>query len=459
MKNSLILERISTITEARLVNVDSQIINQKVRGINTDSRHLHQGEVFVALQGDKFDGHNFLEQAISKGAIATITNQNHSLKSRQNIPQLQVRDTLEAYQKIAHWWRKQFSIPVIGVTGSVGKTTTKELIAAVLSTQGKVLKNEANYNNEIGVPKTLLKLENNHRYAVIEMAMRGRGEIGLLAEIANPSLGVITNVGTAHIGRLGSLEAIALAKCELLEKMTSSGVAILNHDCPLLLETATKVWRGETLTYGLEGGNLQGKIIDSQTIKVDGKKLPLPLNGLHNASNYLAAIAVAKVLELDLNLLERPMSLNLPEGRSQLYQLSGDVEILDETYNAGLESMVASLHLLKETPGKCKIAVLGAMKELGKHSPQLHYQVGETVKKLGIDRLLVLVDDGEAGEIARGADGVSTEIFTLHEDLVNKLLEIVQPGTRLLFKASHSVGLNRVVRNFRQQWMERLPTY
>ncbi len=290
------LEQISEITEATLVNIDSKNTNQKIEGINTDTRHLHQGEIFIALQGDKFDGHNFIEQAISKGAIAAITNQNYSIKSPPKIPYLQVKDTLAAYQKIAHWWRKQFSIPLIGVTGSVGKTTTKELIAAVLSTQGQVLKTEANYNNEIGVPKTLLKLENKHQYAVIEMAMRGRGEIGLLTEIAEPNVGVITNVGTAHIGRLGSTEAIALAKCELLAKMTPSGVAILNYDCPLLLETAAQVWQGETITYGLEGGDLQGKILNAQTIEVNGKKLPLPLKGLHNASNYLAAIAVAQVL-------------------------------------------------------------------------------------------------------------------------------------------------------------------
>jgi UDP-N-acetylmuramoyl-tripeptide--D-alanyl-D-alanine ligase len=446
------LEEISKITEARLVNINNQISNQKVRGISTDSRHLKRGEIFVALQGDRFDGHNFIEQAISKGAIATIINQNNSLTSAPNIPQLQVKDTLEAYQKIARWWRNKFSIPVIAVTGSVGKTTTKELMAAVLSTQGEVLKTEANYNNEIGVPKTLLKLANKHQYAVIEMAMRGRGEIGLLTEIASPIVGVITNVGTAHIGRLGSREAIASAKCELLAKMTSAGVAILNHDCPLLLETAAKVWSGETITYGLQGGDLQGEIIDSGTIKVDGQQLPLPLKGSHNALNYLAAIAVAKLLGLDLSGLERPITVNLPEGRAHHYRLSGDVEILDETYNAGLESMLASLHLLRETPGRRKIAVLGAMKELGEHSLQLHRQVGEVVKRLGIDGLLVLGDDGEAEAIARGAVGVSTEIFSFHEDLMKKLLEIVQPGDRFLFKASHSVGLNRVVEGFCQQW-------
>jgi UDP-N-acetylmuramoyl-tripeptide--D-alanyl-D-alanine ligase len=446
------LNQIRKITDATLLNINDDILNAQVKGINTDSRNLHSQEVFVALQGDKFDGHDFLEKAVSQGAIAAITNQNHRLSSLQNIPQLRVVNTLEAYQQISHYWRNQFSIPLIAVTGSVGKTTTKELIAAVLATQGKVLKTEANYNNEIGVPKTLLNLENNHQYAVIEMAMRGKGEISLLTEIANPNIAVITNVGTAHIGRLGSREAIAYAKCELLEKMDSSGVAILNHDCPLLLETASKVWSGKTITYGLEGGDLQGKIIDSKTIKIDNKIFPLPLKGRHNALNYLAAIAVAKLLKIDLNLLEKPVTINLPEGRSHYYKLAGNVEILDETYNAGLESMLASLQLLKDHPGQRKIAVLGTMKELGKYSSQLHYQVGETVKKLGINCLFVLVNEPEAEDIVKGAFGVYTEICDGHEDLLSKLLEKVKPGDRLLFKASHSVGLSQVVKDFRNLW-------
>ena len=446
------LNKLSKITGATLLNIKDDFLNQTVTGISTDSRTLKPKEVFVALEGDNFNGHDFLEKSILKGAIAAITNQDYSPSCFPNIPQLRVRNTLEAYQKIANWWRNQFSIPVIAVTGSVGKTTTKELIAGVLENSGKVLKTEANYNNEIGVPKTLLNISDQHQYAVIEMAMRAKGEISLLTEIANPNIAVITNVGTAHIGRLGSREAIAFAKCELLEKMDSSGVAILNHDCPLLLETAAKVWSGKTITYGLEGGDLQGEIIDSETIKIGEQIFPLPLKGRHNALNYLAAIAVAKVLKIDLDLLTKNIHIDLPEGRSRHYKLANNVEILDETYNAGLESMLASLQLLKDHSSQRKIAILGTMKELGTYAPSLHYQVGNTVKKLGIDSLFVLVNDPEAEEIANGANGVYTEIFDNHKDLIKKLIDFVRPGDILLFKASHSVGLNRVVQDFQRLW-------
>lgn len=449
---SLNLSQIREITEATFLNIENSLLNEEINEINTDTRNLQSKDVFLALKGDNFDGHNFLKQAINKGAIATITNKKNSVKFAENIPQLQVENTLEAYQKIANWWRNQYSIPIIGVTGSVGKTTTKELISKVLENKGKVLKTEANYNNEIGVPKTLLNLNSNHQYAVIEMAMRAKGEIGLLTEIANPNIAVITNVGTAHIGRLGSRQAIASAKCELLEKMDSSGVAILNHDCPLLLETAAKVWSGKTITYGLEGGDLRGEIIDENNLKIDDQIFPLPLKGNHNALNYLAAIAVAKVLEIDLKILQQPLNVDLPEGRAKHFHLSGDVEILDETYNAGFESMQASLQLLKNTKGKRKIAVLGTMKELGKFSSDLHYQVGEIVKKLGIDSLFVLVNDAEAKQIAKGAFGVYTQTCDNHQHLVNELLKNVESGDRILFKASHSVGLSKVVQDFQSSW-------
>ncbi|MFW6359080.1 MAG: UDP-N-acetylmuramoyl-tripeptide--D-alanyl-D-alanine ligase, partial [Chroococcales cyanobacterium] len=304
-------------------------------GVNTDTRTLRKGEVFVALEGENFNGHDFLENAIAKGAIALIINRNYSVNLSRNIPQFRVEDTLKAYQKIGRWWRDQHAIPIVGITGSVGKTSTKELIASVLSTKGKVLKTQANYNNEIGVPKTLLALESDHDYAVVEMAMRGLGEIALLTEIARPTVGVITNVGTAHIGRLGSEEAIATAKCELLATMPSDSVAVLNHDCPRLLQTAAGVWQGETLTYGLEGGNVHGELLDSQTLKVEGKVFPLPLPGRHQALNYLAALTVAKVLGIDWSPLTEGISVQLPSGRSQRHLLPNDILILDETYNAG----------------------------------------------------------------------------------------------------------------------------
>jgi len=261
------LESIRKITDSIEINFSEDVLKKECSGINTDTRTLKSGEIFLALEGENFNGHNFISQAIEKGAIALITQQNYSISEEVKIPVLKVKNTLEAYQNIAHYWRESLNIPIIGVTGSVGKTTTKELITAVLSTQGKVLKTEANYNNEIGVPKTLLQIDKSHQYAVIEMAMRGKGEIALLTEIVNPNIGLITNVGTAHIGRLGSREAIAKAKCELLEKMNDSGVAILNGDNDLLIKTASKIWHGETITYGLKSGDLRGAPLKSPDFK------------------------------------------------------------------------------------------------------------------------------------------------------------------------------------------------
>lgn len=436
------------IIDAIPVNLSDAVVETIFTGIATDTRTLKPGDLFLALRGEKFDGHDFVGRAIEKGAIAAITERGTG-STLQDVPQLQVEDTLRAYQQIARWWRDQFDIPVIAVTGSVGKTTTKELIAAVLSTQGNVLKTQANYNNEIGVPKTLLELGPEHDYAVIEMAMRGIGQIAELTQIARPTVSVITNVGTAHIGLLGSEEAIAKAKCELLAEMPSTGVAILNHDNQRLIATAATIWQGQTLTYGLEGGDLQGKFVDSQTLEFQGMRFPLPLAGRHNALNYLAALGVAKLLGVDWAPLTQGLVVELPSGRSQRYDLPNDIVILDETYNAGLESMIAALHLLAQTPGKRHIAVLGTMKELGERSPEFHRQVGETARELNLDALLVLVDDSEAEAIATGATPLQAECFFSHDTVVKRLQEMVESGDRLLFKASRSVGLDRVVNQFR----------
>lgn len=449
MPCQLSVSQLIKIIAAVPVNVSNDTISTVFSRITTDTRNLTPGQIFLALRGEKFDGHDYARVAVEKGAIAAITDRRQGTLLN-GVPQLQVEDTLKAYQQIATWWRNQFNIPVIAVTGSAGKTTTKELIAAVLSTQGNVLKTQANYNNEIGVPKTLLELGPEHDYAVIEMAMRGSGQIALLTQIAHPTVGVITNVGTAHIGLLGSVEAIAKAKCELLAEMPPTSVAVLNQDNPRLIETAATVWQGQTLTFGLDGGDVQGKLIDPHTLAVEGMELPLPLAGRHNALNYLAALAVAKILEVDWTPLSQGLSVEMPAGRSQRYELPNDIVILDETYNAGLESMVAALHLLVETPGKRHIAVLGAMKELGERSPELHQQVGTTAEQLSLDALLILVNDPEAQAIATGTSSVPTECFANYEALVKGLNEWVQPGDRLLFKASRSIGLDQVVHQFRE---------
>jgi len=451
------IAQLAEILTVPLPAVPEGVLTALGTGIATDTRTLEGGEVFLALRGDNFDGHQFVAKARDLGAIAAIVDRDWQ-EELPDFPLLRVDDTLKAYQSIAAWWRNQFSIPIVAVTGSVGKTTVKELIAAVLSTRGNVLKTQYNYNNEIGVPKTLLELSSSHNYAVIEMGMRGMGEIALLSQIARPSIAVITNVGTAHIGRLGSSEAIAVAKCELLAEMPAESIAILNHDHQRLMASAAKVWQGKTLTYGLEGGDLCGELINNDTILLDGMELPLPLPGRHNAVNYLAALAVGKVLGIDWEVLKQGLSVQLPEGRARRYDLPQDIVILDETYNAGLESMLAGLRLLADTPGKRRIAVLGTMKELGDRAIEFHRQVGRAARDLHLDALFVFADFEEAAAMAAGAAGlpfVQVEDIAREnsrEDLARHLVEFVTPGDRILFKASHSVELNRVVQKFRADW-------
>ena len=416
-------------------------LEQRVKRISTDTRTIRPGDIFLALEGERFDGHKFVEQAISAGAIAAITRKGII---KGDSPRIEVADTLAAYQTLGRWWRQQLGLPVVAITGSVGKTTTKELISAALGLHGTVHKTRANFNNEIGVPKTLLEVTPDHDYAVVEMGMRGPGEIALLTQIAQPNVAVITNVGTAHIGRLGSEQAIANAKCELLATMPRDSVAVLNYDNPRLIETAARVWSGQTLTYGLTGGDIHGQI-RRQTVEVDGISLPLPLAGQHNALNYLSAIATLQALNLNWHGLANGLTVELPAGRAQRYELSNDILLLDETYNAGAESMVAALRLLKEQPGQRHIAVLGTMKELGHKSIELHRAIGAAVQTLGLDQLYILADPAEAEAMSLGAGAVPNLLFASHGELTEHLQGSMQPGDRLLFKASRSVEMDKVV--------------
>ncbi len=441
------LTEISKVLDTALVSVPSQLQERPVANITTDSRDIPRGALFLALKGEKFDGHQFVEAAIARGALAAVVQQD---QIPLNVPCLPVPDTLVAYQALGQWWRNQQRAKIVAVTGSVGKTTTKELVAAALGIQGKVLKTQANYNNEIGVPKTLLQLEADHDFGVVEMGMRGPGEIALLTQIATPDVAVITNVGTAHIGRLGSEQAIAHAKCELLAELPRDGIAVLNYDNSRLMTTAGGVWSGRTITYGLTGGDVQGKLLDGQTLVVDGVPLPMPLSGQHNAQNLLAAVAVMQALDLDWRVLTQGLTVDMPAGRSQRIALANDILLLDETYNAGVESMTAALRLLAETPGQRHIAVLGTMKELGDQSVALHRRVGEVVHQLRLDGLFTLADSAEANALAAGVVGVPTQVFGDHDSLADRLAFELKPGDRVLFKASRSVELDLVVKKLVQ---------
>lgn len=447
------------ITSATVANIDENAQNKEIRGVISDSRKLKAGELFVALIGENFDGHGFVAQAIAQGAVAAIVSREWaSSNAATGLPVLAVDDTIAAYQDLARWWRSQFERPVVAITGSVGKTTTKEIIASMLAcyvaSDHRVHKSQANHNNDIGVAQTLLAIApDQDDFVVVEMGMRGLGEIERLAKTALPTVSVITNVGTAHIGRLGSREAIAQAKCELLAETPPNGTVVLNASNPLLLETASKVWQGKTITYGLGTGDINGELIDNH-LQVEGLTWELPLPGRHNALNFLAGLAVLKALNLDWHQTTQGIGkLDLPFGRAQLYELPQDVIILDETYNASPEGMLAALRQLADMPAKRHWAVLGTMKELGEMSTQLHRQVGEAISKLGIEGAIILTD-GEADAILAGANGSLKQAIACHsyEDITQTLLQKVKSGDRILFKASRSVGMDQVVKAFRQTW-------
>lgn len=428
------------------------ISSRVVTGVTTDTRTVRPGDLFVALTGETFDGHDFVAQAIAQGAIAAVVRQGALSEENAALPRLEVEDTLAAYQALGRWWRQHQAVPLVAITGSAGKTTTKEIVAAALAHFGPVLKTQANYNNEIGVPKTLLALTSEHKYAVVEMGMRGPEEIALLTGIAQPDVALITNVGTAHIGRLGSRAAIAQAKCELLRELPTGGIAVLNHDDARLIETAAKVWSAQQITYGLQGGDICGQLSEDALL-IEGVRIPLPLPGRHNALNLLGAIATLEALGLDWRKLASGLTVSMPAGRAQSHRLPNDVLLLDETYNAGAESMAAALQLLADQPGRRRIAVLGTMKELGDQSVELHRHIGQTVAELEIDQMLTLADPAEANALAAGAWGVFVQQFTSHAELAAYLKAQIQPGDRLLFKASRSVAMDKVVDQLLKDFM------
>jgi UDP-N-acetylmuramoyl-tripeptide--D-alanyl-D-alanine ligase len=482
----------------------------------------------VALVGERFDGHSFVAQAIAIGAKAAVVSRDwfaahfpaYPLSSNTAInaaipevitaelvtdtdqgsglpplPLLIVPDTLTAYQQLGNWWRQQYQHPVIAVTGSVGKTTTKEMIASLLNfyTQPghSVHKNLANHNNDIGVTQTLLHIDpSRHDFTVTEMGMRGLGEIARLCRIAQPTIGVITNIGTAHIGRLGSQGMIAQAKCELLAEMPLDGIAVLNAHDEWLQTIVPQVWQGKVITYGLGIGDVCGVLHSTPTnshispdqngnsnhhsplnthhdsnsiLQVGSYQWHLPLAGAHNALNFLAGLAVLKALDLDWSqTLNQPITIDLPAGRAESYELNQQLLVLDETYNASPEGMIAALHLLAQTPAKRRWAVLGTMKELGAMSDQLHQRVGHTWVSLDLDGLVVW-SDGESDAIMHGANRTqdskvseSALCFSCAtpENIVQTLLDHVQPGDCVLFKASRSVGMDRVAQAFRNRWQD-----
>jgi len=440
--------------------VDQAELKLAHQAICTDSRQLSGGDLFLPLIGEHFDGHGFLAAALEAGAAALIAQAGHLAPASQasvlaaaaaaHVPLWLVPDTLQAYQELAGLWRLQLAAPVVAVTGSAGKTTTRELIRSALAPLGPIWASSGNENNDVGVPLTLLGAGPDQAALVVEMGMRGLGEIERLSRCASPDVAVITNIGTAHIGRLGSREAIATAKCEIVAGLRPDGLVVILAGDPLLDRALARVWSGRVVRVALQGegheaaADLVGSLDrQGEILALAGVALPVPLEGVHHARNLMLAMAVARELGLEPERW-RPLQVDLPGGRSRRLQQNG-VLVLDETYNASPEAVLAALELLAQQPGR-RFAVLGTMLELGEQSLALHRSVAERARQLDLDGL-VIVDQGEEGAaMVEAATGLTRlRQVDCPEAAAEPLLQWLQPGDVLLLKASRGVALERLI--------------
>ena len=454
----------------------------EIFGVETDSRCVEAGNLFVALRGEKFDGHKFLQQVATQGAVAALVEEKQAI----SLPQIVVPDTLKALGDLARFHRQRFEIPVVAVTGSYGKTSTRALIYAALSAGGETLTSQANFNNEIGLPMTLFQLEDSHQAAVLEMGMRGLNQIETLAVIAEPTVGVITNIGPQHIELLGSIENIAKAKAELIENLPADGLAVLPADSPLL-----PMLRGKApcrvVTFGAsEGADYRVCEVQTQSsgnvsfsievgsgagalFQTSAKEKPcleegaspanstpaatsnfavqLPIPGAHNAHNAAAAFAVAHQWGVAPDAIVAALaSAQLPGARMRVINVQ-QLTLIDDCYNAGPDSMRAALETLRDFPGAGRrVAVLGAMRELGDYSDEAHRKLGAL-----------------AGEICDVVIGVGPETEPMMDELrangkcpisgwsfdatgaIDLVRARVEAGDVVLVKGSRSVSLEVVV--------------
>ncbi len=420
------------------------------RGVSTDTRSLQHGNLFVALAGPNFDGHHFISEAAAKGAVAALVSQ----RAETTLPQLAVAHTHQGLGQLAAGWRAQFSLPLIGVTGSNGKTTVKEMIAAILAQSGPLLVTQGNLNNDIGVPLTLLQLDGKHRYAVIEMGANHLGEIGYLTRLARPTIALITNAGPAHLEGFGSLDGVAQGKGEIYAGLDDNGIAVINAD-----DVYAPLWRKlagshRILSFGLSQpadvsaqweAQADGSLI--QLVTPAGQlALRLKLPGKHNVMNALAATAAALAAEAPLTDIQHGLEgMQAVAGRLQLRTGYAGVRIIDDSYNANPASLNAGITVLAAQPG-AKWLVLGDMAELGPDAAQLHHAVGRTAHAAGINRLYCV---GELSREATKSFGHGAHHFATQAELIDAIRHALASNhaddVTLLVKGSHSAQMERVV--------------
>jgi UDP-N-acetylmuramoyl-tripeptide--D-alanyl-D-alanine ligase len=415
-------------------------------GACTDTRSLKKGDLFVAIHGDRFDGHHFLAEAINAGAAGALL----ARDLQTPLPYVRVQDTRYALGELAAFWRGQFSIPLIGITGSNGKTTVKEMIASIMWRRGRGCVTQGNFNNDIGMPLTLLRLREGDKYAVIEMGMNHKGEISYLTRIARPTVALITNAAEAHLAGLGTVEDVARAKGEIYSGLADDGVAVINAEdtyCDLWQELAKP---HRVLTFGIDrAADIAGRYtLDraGSAIHVEtpqgSTEIRLPLLGRHNVLNALGATGAALSAGAALGDIAPALEkLKAVPGRLEVKDGISGACVIDDTYNANPASFAAGLQVLKDFPGE-RLLVLGDMGELGANAPAMHERVGELARTLGIQRLYA------TGELARNTVskfGRGARHFDSVEALIDALHEAMHAEMTLLIKGSRMMRMERIV--------------
>ncbi len=434
-----------------------------VRGVSIDSRTIEPGQIYFAIRGPHFDGHDFVDQAFERGAVAAVVEQAFFDRAPARLaPSLvPVEDTVKAIQQLAREVRRRWGRRVVAVTGSTGKTTTKEMIAALLGARLKVLKSPGNLNNDYGLPLALLKLEPSDEAAVVELAMSKAGEIARLARVAEPEIGVVTNVAPVHLQFFDSLDEIASAKRELIENLAPPGTAILNFD-DSRVQAFREGFSGQVVTFGM-GEGADFRAVEITSAKPAGTRFRLaaraldgvfylPLPGLHNVQNALAALAAASLFNIPREELQSALAsfANLPQ-RSEILTLPcgrDGVTLINDCYNSNPLAMERMLETLAAWEAVRRIVVAGEMLELGPSSPELHRKLGHKAAELGVDWLLAVQGDAQHfldGASEAGLPAERLRFFPSAEAAAEFLAALVRPGDLVLVKGSRGVHLEKVV--------------
>jgi len=455
--NPLTLFQIAQLAGASLSSGDGTAVINKV---SSDSRMIKPGELFVALRGENFEGHDFVEASAKAGATGALVELNWTGNVPNNFALLRATDTLQAYQTLAANYRRSLALKVLAITGSNGKTSTKDFAASVLARRFRVTKTEGNFNNHVGLPRTILEATSDDEVAVWEIGMNHPGEIAALSKIATPDAAIITNIGVAHIEFMGSREAIATEKGALAEAVGPQGTVVLNADDPFSERIAART-RAKVVFAGTTGGAVQAIEIrqgteGSEFTIVEGAhrcRAQLPVAGSHMVQNALLAVAAGRAFGLSIEDCAAGLAAApLTKARLQIKEIGG-VHFLDDSYNANPDSMKAALRTLVEldTEGK-RIAVLGEMRELGAESERGHREIGETAATLGVDQLITIGDVAELiaeGARAGGLNKVSSARSTA--EAARLLGEIAEPGDLVLIKGSRAARTEEVIEHFGSQ--------